>query len=1580
MSQMGGEDFVVRVRTAFDGASLTQQARQAMQGLRREIESMDSINLFDTKTLQSNLATLRAELGRLTQEQVKSAQLLKDAGKIYDPVTGRQERVNGVAALRQGVAGVTPSGASDQTLARLRLYIAEIERALTAQRSRLQVGGDTGGFATEADRQKALAQSNLKVGLASGQLERLEQRQAEEIAKSVDAEVRQRSLMDSVGRKTAVNMDGLAQQFRARQEAEALAQRKSQEADGRAILALQRRAEIEQKAADAQARRQANLTAADEFVNSYRAPFANPDLTTREGRAQSSYNAALLAEQAAHERLAKELDSETRTVESVRAAMRSVENASRASAIAQDRVRVAGATGGSLVDQFVTGFKGESNKPYAEQIGQAFKFSVFYGTAYKLLFALTQTFQDTLQEGIEFQQAVTELKLATGQAKDHAEDLAKNLGQESVAAGFAPSQGAQIGARAVGLYGVSQSDAAIQDRVAELSTRVVSRLSFSSGMQPADLQESLAAIANAFGGGYESQQHVADLDAYFSHKFGTTPGGTIQTVAESGSAGAGAGFSLEEVSAMAALLQGRTGQSSPAVAGYLAQIFSRGGEGSLTALTGKYGIDSTQSLAEQIRQLAHIFQTADKNDQSQISAAFGRGKVQNAVVALLNGFDEVEAAAGQSKTGAAGSLDKAFNERLDNLGGQIQLTGATFKEFANELGQSGLLDVIGASVVLGREMLQAGSNVLELWSELPRPLRDTALALTALAVAARLGAAERVGMFGINAATTGASSGLLGRAAVGIAGSGTTGAVAAGGLAALANPVTLAIGGLLAIGAIKGSIDNLHRAADGATDLLDNGLGTQASSSDLTNRADDLQARAEDVRRANTSFGGRFVNTFLHFNPTRGTDLYGETLQEAARLRGLAETKAQAESTAGTTGANRASLITAFDSQSLSDTMDTLTKSGASASERFRVLADAIDGGAAAAKRAAAAFDPAAFASENASGIAGALRGVTPDRNPYMPEGYGQDPKVDSDAFRKRLSPTALQKAVADSLRKRGVQSEADLNDQSAGQVADDVLGGVDLGKVVPNATKADLDAYRKKLHDTLVKQLLAGAQEVKDVITQTHTLTADELTSAISQINTQSQAATGGLAQSDFTGRIRQAKARVRLIREAIRHAGGNAGSQAYEDLGAAQRDLADEQFNQLEAQRKAAQQAAHTSGGVRAAGMRALRQEIAIAVKSNDPDLLAKILAQAGAGAQAIARSAIDSALATAKAAAGVFIQQQVTYNHAAAVAAQIAEIHGSDPTNLPQAPQATNPTPDLSGLTQALQNSVHTVGPNVYEDGSDKPGFKTIDKGALAKARYLLARDVTDPLVQARAELVGAIAKQAQDRHDGAGADTLAQDAVAIREAQAGVRDAKNDLARARWLLARDITDPLVQARADLVAALRKQRQDRARGAGASTLATDALDVKQARADAEAAAFNQRLQDMQTADDLGRISHQKYLQYLQHEHDRLTAVKHRTRQQQEELDQIDQLMKEAANSMQGQWNFGDIQLPKPYQIRRYIEDQAGAASAQTLGVSARASTTTVTNTFIINGADTAKVRSIIDDYVGKDARTTTTAPRRK
>ncbi len=268
----------------------------------------------------------------------------------------------------------------------------------------------------------------------------------------------------------------------------------------------------------------------------------------------------------------------------------------------------------------------------------------------------------------------------------------------------------------------------------------------------------------------------------------------------------------------------------------------------------------------------------------------------------------------------------------------------------------------------------------------------------------------------------------------------------------------------------------------------------------------------------------------------------------------------------------------------------------------------------------------------------------------------------------------------------------------------------------------------------------------------------------------------------------------------------------------------------------------------------------------------------------------------------------------------------------------------------------------------------------------AREAEAARVGGQIASARASLAGAAATMrvtARGTTEWYGA--LAQ----YYQAQQALRDAVAAHAYVLDQLAGDMTDPVEQAR-DALRDVRR-RLNAAIRAGQAPDVIDALrlEEEQSQHAHERAAFDQRMQDAQTAQELGRMSFAAYMRYLQSEHDRLSAIKNRTRQQQDMLNEVDLAMKQAGESMEGQFNLGDIRLPTPYQVRRWVEEQAGSAVMQATArnvtpqqlVNGVAPTQQTQNVEInIDGADTRKVKQILTDVLGNAQRRKTTAPRRR
>lgn len=213
--------------------------------------------------------------------------------------------------------------------------------------------------------------------------------------------------------------------------------------------------------------------------------------------------------------------------------------------------------------------------------------------------------------------------------------------------------------------------------------------------------------------------------------------------------------------------------------------------------------------------------------------------------------------------------------------------------------------------------------------------------------------------------------------------------------------------------------------------------------------------------------------------------------------------------------------------------------------------------------------------------------------------------------------------------------------------------------------------------------------------------------------------------------------------------------------------------------------------------------------------------------------------------------------------------------------------------------------------------------------------------------------------------------------VRQAQIALGDALAEAAKNAALLATDITDPVKVAEVELKAAQDRVRRLIAEGAPEDVVNEARLDERRTAAEAERAAFQQRISDLNVDLQLGRITQQEYIRKLKEYGEQLRSLPERTRQQQELLNDIDLAIKAAEEALTGQFNLGDIRVPTPFEVRRAIAEGTGVF---TQGGGLGSTSTVVTNNNIqIDGADVATVKRIIVDTLGPGAASRVVGTRR-
>lgn len=1311
-------------------------------------------------------------------------------------------------------------------------------------------------------------------------------------------------------------------------------------------------------------------------------------------------------------------------------------------------------------ESFSTGFSGPDGVPMGEMVGQTARISLFYGVAYRAFFAIQDAIKKTVDETLAYEQALTDLNVVTRRSSAENAAMATDLAKAAVTAGYAPSAGVALGSSALGLYGVAQAPQEEQERTLVLSAEVATRMARLSGGDPAATQTQLAGTLRSLGWGVERLPELEDMVTYIARNTGQGAMELLGAVANISTLGTSAGFTPEQLLAIVAQVGTTTGQNPEATAGQFRQLMSRQ-PGQIAPRAGEiFGEDfSGMTVAEIFGRVGQIGGT--EQQLGEFSQLFGKGGSQQVAMLMAQHWGSIENLAGESLQ-ADGLGQEAFKDVMGAVGNEIRALGATFGEFGVTLMQTGLADWIMLVISASRQLLDAGTAVIEFFNMLPRPLRSVALALAEI-----YGAAVLVQRMKIGGVAGRMAAGLIGtRASDGVAAVpgllqrpfGETMARARGGLArtfAPGGPLRREGGGLTGLGwvgaaaaaAVVASVarDAYTRVSEGR-EALGEARSASASAS-TTEEMFNAAAQARNVASQIAESQELRVGDVAGLIPALiARASLGDERAEASRMASWLEAEARRQEQLEADARRSPDTVFMGDlsAEGIDIGLQALADQGYTASEQLAALTKAMRQfkEVAGETEALYAIRPEQIdqAASRASGVGGqAIEKVREDillQEEAMkaqivpsPNAWLERRMIDmSGRFKDPLEALELPVEVQEAMRDG-------LNEVVAANLQAFAEGGIDDSemKQIVEAAQAevlrhleDIDGYEdaKKGIETwvyhgLVREFselfgedglsvdigailpiaLAKADEARAFAQMESGSDVYAMTSYIAELE---NIANSHSAESDDD--IRHLHNLQIRINEAKRQLSEMLMSQAkslveYEKafllqgdvFGAAQLDqgfwageLSEAQagmdrstldvglgltvrmpsYAYWEDRARDAEVGLHQAFQQQQQENVALRQARAQMVSPGDSigvaaGQLSSINIAMSSGL--IAQDSSEYAqLALQRVQAGFSYRQAVAQGQSASAMAAID-------------PRATT-----SRIVQEIENARRELG--LYASRDPQAGQL---RDRINGLRVQLAEAVVNEANAAR--LAGIAGSRS----------TLSQAEVAIENARAtlstqlrgtegyytalaGLRQAQSQLAQEQRAqadrmrrLGSDITDPVEQARLDVQQARQQLRADERSGEGADVIAQSQLDLKSAQSQEEAAAFQQRISDVQVAEDLGRISHSQYMNYLSSERDRLVAIGDRTRQQQEQLNQVEQLMKAASEQMQGMWNIGDIQLPTIYEVRRAIG--AGAPTQV-------ADYSNSHNVINIDGANFDQLVAWISEFVGPSAQVVrATAPRK-
>ena len=1303
-----------------------------------------------------------------------------------------------------------------------------------------------------------------------------------------------------------------------------------------------------------------------------------------------------------------------------------------------EAARQSGPLGG--VKAGLMGFGGMTGSEFVTRIGVS---SLTYNAVSQISNVLFGAVNEVVTGTLEYEKALSQLSVMYGQQKGPMREYAMSLGQITNAIGLSGSVGVALGGQARALYGPGVGMDQNRDVVRTVSqVGFISGANNLPGLQA--INQDLAGITKTFGMSIDQVQRVADAAATIYQRTGVAPNDLLTATGSLGEQAHVAGFSVQETMALLANQANRAGVGASTAEGQLSQVLGLSTEARTAQAFQEWGINTLQgTFADWVKEAGKKLAAGEITDQmvAQAGTYFGRSHGGAAFVNLIRGSGDIEANA-QAAATSPGSARKLFDEMMNNISSKITKMVGSFRDLATAIGQSGVFDIVGLLVPLLTKLAEALTELLQTFNKIPREVRSSIFilgelylamgafaklkgSLTVLQGAAdmlslmantkigssvlmgltNLGGDKLAGSIAGRAAGVGAARKLATEAATegaegaaGLAGKGASAASAVAGL--LTNPVVLAALAAAAVVIGVKMVSDKNAEANRAETKAASSAGSAQTVDQLRKAAADYKDAADIQESKNKQFFGL---RGVYDSVFSGNANDKAKAADVARQQSLEDRAATLEKTLKGTN-NGFGSFQSIDQ--VTNALAAMENEGMSAAKQVDLLSQSFSTVAEAATSGAKAIIGKGTQQEfGQSGAVALTKALQSGSELAGMRKQAAVPYADQGFFGSRFGFLGSVVGISDVdpaayERNKAIQDKLNGLDQGKmqGEISTKiqqllVARGKDASQGNVALTQEDVDAVNAAIRDYFDKDVLPQLgempEEIRKNIQNSLKVNLAGLTKAlqpagslsVSQIFTNFLTPTLDKIDQSFsqdTGNDKAAAstARIQQMRKAIKAAQDQFGKYADTltpgELAQQQADPNSEYsrgLNKIESAQRRMDGALKDDVQIQLA-----RQQALINLRRSRRGSLdqASRLADAIDSAQAAVNAASDPTdKAAAQAALNDLFGQRQQYRLDAKTSSVRSKI---DPRN-----------------TAALAKAAVTDAKRRLDYAKAFGDQKAIDDAMIALAeaqaqqravllgtresKRLASVAVGDNVAAAQVAL-----RNAEDERDSTlkGTDAYYAALAKVAQARKSVADALLERHRIAGLLSIDLTDPVAQAQAEVRAA----REALAAAKGPDDKAKAQLDLRNAQNSAEAAAFSQRLSDIQTADELGRISHQAYLQYLQNEHNRLSAIAHRTRQQQDELDQVDKLIKAANDSLSGQFNLGDIKLPTVYQVRRAIQAGVGGIMTNNSGYAGSQNGQVVTDnsqrTLVLQGVPLEEVLKRIAELYG-GAPLTATSNRR-
>lgn len=374
--------------------------------------------------------------------------------------------------------------------------------------------------------------------------------------------------------------------------------------------------------------------------------------------------------------------------------------------------------------------------------------------------------------------------------------------------GIVADQVAHVARQLAGVFRVDDTGLPDFNR-ALAETAVALKLSQVSGLPLQEITDSLTAITSTFG---TSFTEIGDQAIGLEEKFGVLAPEIIRFTADLAPVAKELGFTVQQISALGAIAQQRSGVSG----GALAESFNRalptiqGNQTQLALLLGQR-TETTQFIdpvlqalgkgegAKVIAELTEAYGRMTEGQRNALASLLGGQRNAKAFFAVLQGGKATIDALNNAEPGQfSGKLERRFKDFQDTVDFAFEHIGRALEQFGLELFNSGLADGLKTIADAGSELVKVAGLLLSVFSRFNDALGGLPVKLLAVYAALRLIMLLRSGAGGLSnlfGAVTGrggaeaaagpgpASGALFGFAAPGAAAAGTRAPLLTSGLA-----------------------------------------------------------------------------------------------------------------------------------------------------------------------------------------------------------------------------------------------------------------------------------------------------------------------------------------------------------------------------------------------------------------------------------------------------------------------------------------------------------------------------------------------------------------------------------------------------------------------------------------------------------------------------------------------------------------------------------------------------------------------------------------------------------------------------